>query len=147
MPYPMGIPYRDGEAVIYDSGDFAGGLANALEAVGGLAAFRARQRTARAQGRYLGLGIACYVEGTGVGPFESATVRIEPNGKGLRRLGRVSAGAGHGDDLCPGGRGHLVGRSRGRRHRSCRHICDRHRLRHPGKPQHGHAVGSDPPRE
>jgi len=94
MPYPMGIPYRDGEAVIYDSGDFAGGLENALDAVGGLAAFRTRQRAAREQGRHLGLGIACYVEGTGVGPFESATVRIEPTGKIY-----VASGA------CPQGQG------------------------------------------
>jgi aerobic carbon-monoxide dehydrogenase large subunit len=94
MPHPMGIPYRDGEAVIYDSGDFPGGLENALAAIGGLAAFRARQRDARAQGRHLGLGIACYVEGTGVGPFESATVRIEPMGKVY-----VASGA------CPQGQG------------------------------------------
>jgi carbon-monoxide dehydrogenase large subunit len=94
MPHPMGIPYRDGEAVIYDSGDFPGGLENALAAIGGLAAFRARQSDARAQGRHLGLGIACYVEGTGVGPFESATVRIEPMGKVY-----VASGA------CPQGQG------------------------------------------
>jgi carbon-monoxide dehydrogenase large subunit len=80
MPYPMGLPYRDGAPIVYDSGDFLGGLEKALEAVGGLPAFRARQRAARAEGRYLGLGIACYVEGTGVGPFESAMVRIEPTG-------------------------------------------------------------------
>ena len=80
MPHPMGVPYRDGEPIVYDSGDFPGGLEKALEAIGGLSAFRARQRDARAQGRYLGLGIACYVEGTGVGPFESAMVRIEPTG-------------------------------------------------------------------
>ncbi len=80
MPYPMGVPYRDGEPIVYDSGDFPGGLEKALEAIGGLPAFRARQRDGRARGRYLGLGIACYVEGTGVGPFESAMVRIEATG-------------------------------------------------------------------
>jgi aerobic carbon-monoxide dehydrogenase large subunit len=80
MPHPMGVPYRDGEPIVYDSGDFPGGLEKALEAIGGLSEFRARQRDARVRGRYLGLGIACYVEGTGVGPFESAMVRIEPTG-------------------------------------------------------------------
>jgi len=94
MPYPMGILYRDGEPVVYDSGDFPRGMENALEAIGGLAAFRTRQRDARAKGRYLGLGIACYIEGTGVGPFESATVRIEPMGKLY-----VASGA------CPQGQG------------------------------------------
>jgi aerobic carbon-monoxide dehydrogenase large subunit len=81
MPYRVGIPYRDGEPVVYDSGDFPAALEKALHAVGGLAAFRQRQREARAQGRYLGLGIGCYTEGTGVGPFESAFVRIDPSGK------------------------------------------------------------------
>jgi aerobic carbon-monoxide dehydrogenase large subunit len=80
MPYPMGVPYRDGEPIVYDSGDFPGGIDKVLGALGGLPAFRKRQREARTLGRYLGLGMACYVEGTGVGPFESATVRIEPTG-------------------------------------------------------------------
>jgi carbon-monoxide dehydrogenase large subunit len=80
MPCSMGLPYRDGEPIIYDSGDFPGGLDKVLDAVGGLSAFCKRQREARALGRYFGLGIACYVEGTGVGPFESAMVRIEPTG-------------------------------------------------------------------
>ena len=80
MPCQMGVPYRDGEPIVYDSGDFPGALEKVLDAVGGIPAFRTRQREAQALGRYLGLGIASYVEGTGVGPFESATVRIEPTG-------------------------------------------------------------------
>ena len=80
MPYPMGVPYRDGEPIVYDSGDYPGALEKVLGAIGGLPAFRTRQQEVRKQGRYLGLGIASYVEGTGVGPFESAAVRIEPTG-------------------------------------------------------------------
>ena len=52
-----------------------------LDAIGGVDAFRQRQQAARAQGRYLGLGIGFYIEGTGVGPFESAFVRVDPTGK------------------------------------------------------------------
>jgi len=81
MPYSVGLLYRDGEPIVYDSGDYPRALELALEAVGGVAAFRSRQEAARRQGRYLGLGIGCYIEGTGVGPFESALVRIEPGGK------------------------------------------------------------------
>ena len=81
MPYRNGILYRDGEAVVFDSGDYPGALRKALEALGGIDAFRIRQRAARDEGRYLGLGIGCYNEGTGVGPFEGATVRIETSGK------------------------------------------------------------------
>ena len=94
MPYRVGIPYRDGEPIVYDGGDYPRALRQALAALGGVAAFRERQRAARADGRYLGLGIGCYVEGTGVGPFESAMVRIDPSGKIF-----VSGGA------CPQGQG------------------------------------------
>jgi len=94
MPYRLGIPYRDGETIVYDSGDYPKALQKALDEIGGVAAFRERQRKARAEGRYLGLGLGCYVEGTGVGPFESATVRIDPTGKVY-----VASGA------CPQGQG------------------------------------------
>jgi carbon-monoxide dehydrogenase large subunit len=94
MPYAAGLPYRDGQPIVYDGGDYPAALTKALTALGGVAAFRARQRVAREQGRYLGLGIGCYVEGTGVGPFESALVRIEPSGKIF-----VTSGA------CPQGQG------------------------------------------
>jgi carbon-monoxide dehydrogenase large subunit len=94
MPCPMGLPYRDGEPIVYDGGDFPGAVEKVLAAVGGLPAFRERQREARGRGRYLGLGMASYVEGTGVGPFESATVRIEPTGAVF-----VTSGA------CPQGQG------------------------------------------
>jgi carbon-monoxide dehydrogenase large subunit len=94
MPYRVGIPYRDGEPIVYDGGDYPGALRNALAAIGGLAAFRARQRAAQHDGRYLGLGIGCYVEGTGVGPFESATVRIDPSGKILAACGACPQGQG-----------------------------------------------------
>jgi carbon-monoxide dehydrogenase large subunit len=94
MPYAVGIPYRDGEPIVYDSGDYPGALQKALDAVGGVEAFRRRQGEARQLGRHLGLGIGCYIEGTGVGPFESAFVRIDPSGKIY-----VSSGA------CPQGQG------------------------------------------
>src|SRR5580704_10737586 len=94
MPYRVGMPYRDGEPIVYDGGDYPRALRQALDAIGGVAAFRQRQRAARHEGRFLGLGIGCYVEGTGVGPFESAMVRIDPSGKIF-----VSSGA------CPQGQG------------------------------------------
>ena len=94
MPYSVGIPYRDGEPVVYDSGDYPKSLEQALEAIGGMDAFRKRQKAAREQGRYIGVGLGCYTEGTGVGSFEGATVRIDPTGKVF-----VSSGA------CPHGQG------------------------------------------
>jgi carbon-monoxide dehydrogenase large subunit len=94
MPYSLGIPYRDGEPIVYDSGDYPESLRLALEAIGGLDAFRERQRAAHAEGRYLGLGLGCYVEGTGVGPFEGATIRIDPTGKVYLAGGACAQGQG-----------------------------------------------------
>ena len=94
MPYAVGILYRDGEPIVYDGGDYPAALDKALAAVGGLAAFRQRQQEARREGRHLGLGLGCYTEGTGAGPFEGATVRIDPSGKIY-----VASGA------CPQGQG------------------------------------------
>jgi aerobic carbon-monoxide dehydrogenase large subunit len=94
MPYRVGIPYRDGEPIVYDSGDYPGALDKALAAVGGLDAFRRRQMAARREGRHLGLGIGCYIEGTGVGPFESAFIRIDPTGKIFVTCGAAPQGQG-----------------------------------------------------
>jgi carbon-monoxide dehydrogenase large subunit len=94
MPCAMGLPYRDGEPIVYDGGDFPGAMDKVLQAIGGLPAFRDRQRDARRLGRYLGLGIASYVEGTGVGPFESALVRIESTGSIYVSSGACSQGQG-----------------------------------------------------
>ena len=79
MPYDQGLMFQDGRPLIYDSGDFPASLDKALELVGwdGFAAFRARPREA---GRRVGIGLACYVEGTGVGPYEGAHVRVETTG-------------------------------------------------------------------
>jgi aerobic carbon-monoxide dehydrogenase large subunit len=94
MPYAMGMPYRDGQPIVYDGGDYPAALEKVLEAVGGLPAFRERQRAARDDGRHLGLGLGCYVEGTGVGPFESALVRIDPSGKIFLSSGGCPQGQG-----------------------------------------------------
>jgi carbon-monoxide dehydrogenase large subunit len=94
MPYRLGLPYRDGEPIVYDSGDYPESLRLALDAIGGLENFRERQSAARKNGRFIGLGLGCYVEGTGVGPFESATVRIDPSGKIYVAGGACAQGQG-----------------------------------------------------
>src|SRR5499433_3348802 len=43
MPYRVGLPYRDGEPIVYDGGDYPRALRQALAALGGVAAFRERQ--------------------------------------------------------------------------------------------------------
>ena len=94
MPYEVGLTYRDGVPIVYDSGDYPRALSRALEELGGLEAIRNRQQTARTEGRYLGLGLGCYVEGTGVGPFEGATVKIDSTGKIMVATGACPQGQG-----------------------------------------------------
>jgi len=64
-----------------------------------LAAFRAEQAAARAKGRYLGLGIATYVEPTTMGQVgqlstENAHIRMDPGGQVVATLGTHSQGHG-----------------------------------------------------
>ncbi|MBM3486013.1 MAG: xanthine dehydrogenase family protein molybdopterin-binding subunit [Alphaproteobacteria bacterium] len=93
MPYTVPITTRDGSTMTYDSGDYPEALARALAAAG-YAAFPARQEAARRAGRHLGLGVANYVEGTGRGPFEAATVRIGPSGRVFVFTGATAQGQG-----------------------------------------------------
>jgi aerobic carbon-monoxide dehydrogenase large subunit len=94
MPYDVGLLYRDGNPLIYDSGDFSGALERVLQAVD-YDAFRREQPALRARGVYRGIGLAAYVEGTGIGPFESATVRVDWSGKVVVATGACSQGQGH----------------------------------------------------
>lgn len=94
MPYPTPLIFRDGKPMTYDSGDYPKCQAEA-ERIGDWQGFRGRQEQARAEGRFLGIGIANYVEGTGLGPFEGATVRIHPDGKIIVYTGGGDSGQGH----------------------------------------------------
>ena len=94
MPYETGAKLRDGMPVRYDSGDYHACQEKALE-LADYAGFAARQAAARAEGRYLGIGVSACIEDTGVGPYEGTTVRIEPSGKVMVRTGAASQGQGH----------------------------------------------------
>ena len=94
MPHDHGILYRDGVPLVLDGGDYLGGLEDALEALG-FEALRAEQALLRGQGRYLGIGVAGYIEGTGVGPYESARIRVDPSGQVIVAIGPPSQGQSH----------------------------------------------------
>jgi carbon-monoxide dehydrogenase large subunit len=93
MPYDTPLKNRAGTAIVYDSGDYLlaqeRGLAEAA-----YAEFPARQRAARLEGRYIGMGIAQAVKGTGRGPFESARVRVATNGRVEVFTGALEMGQG-----------------------------------------------------
>src|SRR5258706_10885003 len=93
MPYSVGLVFRDGKPLVYASGDFPKSQERAV-ARADYQEFRARQSKARAEGRYRGIGLANYVEGTGLGPFEGVTVRVLPNGKVAVATGATTQGQG-----------------------------------------------------
>jgi len=94
LPWDLGMPYRDGNPLVYDSGDFRAALDAALEAAG-YEAFRKEQPALRARGVWRGIGISGYVEGTAIGPFEGARVTLDLAGRVLVATGAVNSGQGH----------------------------------------------------
>src|SRR3989475_2376213 len=94
LPYDFGMPYRDGNPLVHDTGAFPLALEKALEAAG-YRQFRAEQAGLRAQGVYRGVGISGYVEGTAIGPFEGATVKLDLAGRVLVATGAINSGQGH----------------------------------------------------
>ena len=93
MPYSVGLTFRDGKPLIYASGDFPKSQERAL-ALAAYAEFPLRRSKAGTEGHYLGIGLANYVEGTGLGPFEGVTVRVLPNGKVAVATGATTQGQG-----------------------------------------------------
>ena len=94
MPYRSGITYKDGVTVAYDPGDFPAGLERALELLR-YPELRARQAAQRRTSRRIGLGVACYVQGSGIGPYEGAQVRVDPSGQVFVTIGVAAQGQGH----------------------------------------------------
>jgi len=106
MPYRVGIIFRDGRPVTYDSGDYPTCQQKALEAAE-YQDFPARQAQARAQRRYIGIGIGNAVEATGLGPYESATARVATSGKVTVYTGATPQGQSHKTTLAQVAADHL----------------------------------------
>jgi CO/xanthine dehydrogenase Mo-binding subunit len=78
-PYSVGVTFQDGNIAVYDSGDYPGGfdlLMNEIDYAG----FEEARAEAAAEDRRIGIGFGCYVEGTGIGPYEGAVVKVQPDG-------------------------------------------------------------------
>jgi carbon-monoxide dehydrogenase large subunit len=101
------MPYKTPIGPTYDSGDFPKLFARVL-ALGDYSKFEARRAAAKKTGRLRGFGMACYVESSGVAPtrfagalgaragfYESASLRIEPDGGVRAALGTHNHGQGH----------------------------------------------------
>jgi carbon-monoxide dehydrogenase large subunit len=96
------MPYKTPVGPTYDCGDFPAIFEKALKAA------RYGEKRAAAQGKLRGVGLACYVESSGVAPsrlagmlgakgafYEAAQVRVAPDGSVTAFLGTHSHGQGH----------------------------------------------------
>lgn len=86
FPYDQGMIFQDGRPLIYDSGDYPESLRMLKELIG-WDTFERRPG--------LGIGIGCYVEGTGVGPYEGGHVQVTSDGRVHVSTGLTSQGQGH----------------------------------------------------
>ena len=100
------FPFKTASGIVWDRSAFIECLDNACSAIG-YEDLRAEQREARAQGRWMGIGIASYSELTGIGSrisaapgmpintgTESATVQIDSTGAVSLYTGAASQGQG-----------------------------------------------------
>jgi carbon-monoxide dehydrogenase large subunit len=105
---PDQFPHTTVAGMTYDSGNYAANLNKALEQFG-YVRWQEEQAKARQQGRYLGIGLSCYIEACGIAPskivgnvwgggaglWESGTVRVHPTGKVTVLTGSSPHGQGH----------------------------------------------------
>jgi aerobic carbon-monoxide dehydrogenase large subunit len=108
---PSAMPYRLPTGLTLDSGDYAANMDRAL-ALTGYGELRQRQARLRAEGRYLGVGLATFSESSGAGPsmamgavgfrragHESARVVVHADGRATVFCGAQSTGQGHATSL------------------------------------------------
>lgn len=100
------FPYVSVTGLVYDEGSYREAMEKAAEAID-LAAFRERQRAARARGRYLGIGFSVFSERSGYGSqafaarkmdivpgYETVEVSMDPSGFVVARIGASPHGQG-----------------------------------------------------
>ncbi len=95
FPYNNEIIYQDFAPLRYDSGNYAAVLDRAKQMIGYEKFLKEEQPRLCKEGKRVGIGIVCYVEGTGIGPYEGARVHVEPNGRVTVATGVGTQGQGH----------------------------------------------------
>ncbi|HEX2225289.1 MAG TPA: molybdopterin cofactor-binding domain-containing protein, partial [Thermoanaerobaculia bacterium] len=95
FPHDHVIIYQDFAPLYYDSGNYEPVLDKALAMIDYDNFVRQEQPLLRAAGRCVGIGVAAYVEGTGIGPFEGARVQVQTSGKVTVVTGVGTQGQGH----------------------------------------------------
>ncbi|MDD5368195.1 MAG: xanthine dehydrogenase family protein molybdopterin-binding subunit [Anaerolineaceae bacterium] len=95
FPYKTGIVGQDFAKNILDSGNFPATLDKCLQMVDYEKFITEEQPKLRKAGRHVGIGVAMFTEGSGVGPYEGARVTVEASGKVAVATGVGTQGQGH----------------------------------------------------
>ncbi len=95
FPHEQGIIGQDLIQLVYDSGNYPATLEKAKAMIGYDQFIKEEQPRLRAQGKRVGIGVACFTEGTAVGPYEGARVTVEASGKVSLATGVGTQGQGH----------------------------------------------------
>lgn len=91
---PDRFPHRTPLGFVYDSGDYEPALDRVCELID-YDSWRRRGREALEDGRFLGVGVALYVERAGTHLWEGASVTVNPDGRAIVRTGSCAHGQGH----------------------------------------------------
>ncbi len=92
---PERFPYRTAIGIEYDSGNYAAALERALELAGYPELRRLQGERRREGGDLLGIGVACYVEICGFGPWETGGVSVDAEANVVVLSGTSPHGQGH----------------------------------------------------
>ncbi|MCB9105708.1 MAG: xanthine dehydrogenase family protein molybdopterin-binding subunit [Anaerolineales bacterium] len=95
FPYNHEIIFQDFAPLVFDSGNYEPALDMAIEMIGYEQFIKEEQPRLRAEGKKVGIGVAAYVEGTGIGPYEGARITVEASGKVSVASGIGTQGQGH----------------------------------------------------
>ncbi|MEJ2510463.1 MAG: xanthine dehydrogenase family protein molybdopterin-binding subunit [Anaerolineales bacterium] len=95
FPHNHKIIYQDFTELTYDSGNYEPILDKTKKLIGYDDFYQNQKPKALAEGKHLGLGLVCYVEGTGIGPYEGSRVQVQANGRVSVVTGIGTQGQGH----------------------------------------------------
>ncbi len=95
FPYNNEVIYQDFAPLTYDSGNYQPIMDKALDMIGYEKFITEEQPRLRAEGKHVGIGVVAYVEGTGIGPYEGARVKVQASGKVSLATGVGTQGQGH----------------------------------------------------
>jgi aerobic carbon-monoxide dehydrogenase large subunit len=91
---PAAMPWKTPLAFTYDCGEFAKGMAQALE-LADFPGFAKRKEESKARGRLRGIGIINAIERASSPGLEYAEIRFHPSGSATLAMGSKNQGQGH----------------------------------------------------